>query len=380
MVIHFYAEEKSKGRFTVFLKCYISGQSVKFYPKIQCEGWDKKSERATGFNKANINDILNQLKLKAYDIEHALKRENRLTKTNFEKLLKGEGQRDFFSCFTEFINESRTRVNSTTGEKLVSKTIDHYRSCLAILTEFNKEYPITFESMDMKFYGRFRTYFMGLGRNQNTFGGKIRMIKTFLTWASYQGITVNPIYKKFERPQKYSDAEPLTGEQLEKLWKMKLELNPELREPLDIFLFLCSTGLRISDYNNLKPENFKEDHIKIHAQKTSGECVIPFFDDHYFRPKYIYDKYKGKLPKLVGQKLNPMLTQIGRMAKLNIDITSKTGRKTFATLKLLSGVNAFTIMRSTGHKDYKSFTAYVGISPEDVIKENRDKATFLKAI
>lgn len=381
MEVHFYAEKKSKDKYTVYLKCYINSEPVKYYPKIKCEAWNKEKEQAAGFNKANINSLLNQLKLKALDIEHDLKREGRLNKENFLRLLKGERQRDFFSAFKEFISESRTRVNNVTGKRLVSKTIDHYRSCVEILKEFDKQYPVTFESMDMKFYGKFRSYYMGLGRNQNTFGGKIKMIKTFLTWASYQGIQVNPIYKKFERPSKYSDAEPLTVDDLQMFWKLSYPDRPALQRSLDIFLFLCSTGLRISDYNNLKPDNFKEDHIKINAQKTSGECIIPFFDDNNFRPVFLYKKYNGILPKLTGQKLNLMLKDLVKEAKFTrIAITSKTGRKTFATLKLLSGVSPFTIMRSTGHKDYKSFRAYVGISPDDVIKENKEKATYLKVV
>ena len=378
MQVHFYAEKKSKDRYTVYLKCYIDSEAVKFYPKIHCQEWDKKKERALGFNKANINDELNRLELKALDIEHDLKKEGRLTKENFLRLLRGETQRDFFACFSEFIHESRTRVNTVTGKTLVGKTIDHYRSCLEILKEFDKTYPIHFEGIDMKFYGRFRSWYIGKGRNHNTFGGKIKMIKTFLTWATYQGIQVNPIYKKFERPSKYSDAEPLTAKELEKFWSIELE-NEARQRALDIFLFLCSTGLRISDYNSLTRDNFKRDHIKIHAQKTSGECIIPFFDDLLFRPVYLYEKYKGDLPKLSGQKLNKMLNLICIDQKFKrIDITSKTGRKTFATIKILQGVSPFTVMRSTGHKDYKSFRTYVGISPEDVVKENKEKASYLK--
>jgi integrase len=381
MQVHFYAEKKSKDRYTVYLKCYVSGEAVKFYPKIQCEDWDKKKERALGFNKANINDELNRLELKALDIEHDLKREGRLTKENFLRLLRGETQRDFFACFSEFIHESRTRVNRATGKTLVAQTINHYKSCVEILKEFDKIYPISFEAMDMRFYGRFRSWYIGKGNNHNTFGGKIKMIKTFLTWASYQGIPINPIYKKFERPSKYSDAEPLTAAELQRFWKIDLSEEPARERAFDIFLFLCSTGLRISDYNNLTKENFKEDHIKINAQKTSAECIIPFFDDQIFRPVSIYQKYDGELPKLSGQKLNKMLKLIAIEKKFKrIDLTSKTGRKTFATLNVLNGVSPLTVMRSTGHKDYKSFQAYVGISAVDVVKEFKDKATFLKAI
>lgn len=392
MEVTFILQQKNKSKLhQIFMVVSDRGlkPQVKYYTGRRIlpskDHWNKSKYKGVGSYYNGLNSRLSSLEGMARNVFDQLEKECKIGRDEFiRRLLIMDGKehrtkkdnKNFFDCFEQFIEESKSRVNPVTGESLVSKTIAHYQSCLNILKEFDPS--LSFETIDMKFYAKFRTWFLEK-RNQNTFGGKIRMIKTFLSWAIYQGLPVNIIYKKFERPQKYSDAEPLTAEELISLWNLKLELNPELRKPLDIFLFLCSTGLRISDYNSLKPEYFKGDHIKIKSQKTSGECIIPFFDDHYFRPKFIYDKYKGKLPTLSGQKLNPCLTKIAGVAKIKrIDITSKTGRKTFATLKLLSGVSAFTIMRSTGHRDYKSFRAYVGISPDDVIKENKEKATYLK--
>ncbi|WP_262500774.1 tyrosine-type recombinase/integrase [Rhodonellum psychrophilum] len=45
-------------------------------------------------------------------------------------------------------------------------------------------------------------------------------------------------------------------------------------------------------------------------------------------------------------------------------ISAHTGRKTFATLSLEKGIPAETVMKITGHTDYKSFQRYVTVTEE----------------
>jgi integrase len=45
-------------------------------------------------------------------------------------------------------------------------------------------------------------------------------------------------------------------------------------------------------------------------------------------------------------------------------ISAHTGRKTFATLSLEKGIPAETVMKITGHADYKSFQRYIKVTEE----------------
>ncbi|MEX2568541.1 MAG: hypothetical protein WD431_21545 [Cyclobacteriaceae bacterium] len=45
-------------------------------------------------------------------------------------------------------------------------------------------------------------------------------------------------------------------------------------------------------------------------------------------------------------------------------ISALTGKKTFATLSLEKGIPAETVMKITGHADYKSFQCYVKVTEE----------------
>lgn len=348
--------------------------------RIFPEDWNKKTGRAKGKEYDHINRRIMELRRKAEDVYYELKNREILTWDNFKMAIAtGKVEKDFFDYWQDFMEESKSRVSKLSGQKLKRRTFQHYNTCIDGFKEFAKKHPMTFKSMDMKFYGKARTYFINeLELHPNTFGNYIKGLKTFLNWALNQGLPVNPIYRSFEKPQMYQEAEPLNGEELLKLWSLDLG---DKQHYLDIFLFLCSTGLRISDYNSLSKSNFKTDHLDLSQSKTSGQAIIPFFDDLYFRPKFIFEKYKGELPKLSGQKLNDALKEIMKLDEVKftrIPVTSKTGRKTFATLKLMQGISPYTVMKSTGHKDYKSFQHYVGISPDDVIRENKEKAQLFK--
>jgi hypothetical protein len=117
--------------------------------------------------------------------------------------------------------------------------------------------------------------------------------------------------------------------------------------------------------------------IVFNAGKTGKRCVIPFFDDLYFRPVFLYKKYKGKMPSITGQKLNFWLKDQGIAS---FEVTSKTGRKTFCSIQYFEqGKEAQYVMASTGHSTEQEFKKYIGVNPDTIIKAHKEKATHLKA-
>ncbi|HQO64434.1 MAG TPA: tyrosine-type recombinase/integrase, partial [Syntrophorhabdus sp.] len=103
----------------------------------------------------------------------------------------------------------------------------------------------------------------------------------------------------------------------------------------------------------------------------------------------ILKKYKNKLPAFSNQKLNLHLKSLAKDAKINQNvamqryrgatredsispkhklITTHTARRTFITLSLEKGIRPEVVMAITGHKDYKTFKAYIKITDE--VKKN----------
>jgi integrase len=86
-----------------------------------------------------------------------------------------------------------------------------------------------------------------------------------------------------------------------------------------------------------------------------------------------------------NQKFNSYIKEIGKLVGIDEDIeiiryrgaekisqvfkkyyliSAHTGRKTFVTLSLEKGIPAETVMKITGHSDYKSFQRYVNVSEQ----------------
>jgi hypothetical protein len=113
-----------------------------------------------------------------------------------------------------------------------------------------------------------------------------------------------------------------------------------LERARDKFLQCAYFALHISDANKLAPRHldYALQVVRLKAGKTQLPCVIPFLDDDVFRPVAVIEKYRPLqlatcLP--VGTGLDDYLPAVAQLAGLTrIPLTSKVGRKTFATLKL----------------------------------------------
>lgn len=288
-------------------------------------------------------------------------------------------ENNFHDLFDEFISESKSRINGKKSEILVSGTVRHYQSTQNTIKDFEKKsgYKVSFEKINADFYSKFRSYCLNeKDFSPNTFGSKIKKLKTFLYWCQERDVPLSNKFWKFEVPQSYAEAEPLAGKELLDLWDKKCNWK------MDVFLALCSTAMRISDYNRVMTNMDKYimetklgKALVFKAQKTGELCIVPLFDDIYFRPLYLYNKYNGKMPSLSGQKLNDFLNDQEFIKRIRI--TSKTGRKTHCSIKYYEqGVEAQFIMKTTGHKSESEFKKYIGANVDQVLKAHLEKATF----
>jgi hypothetical protein len=289
----------------------------------------------------------------------------------------------FFALFEEFLKDSSTRINRQRNSVLSPASIKQYRAAMQFYKNFerDKKTVITFEKINSDFYSKIREYALNDKKyTVDTFGSRIKKLKTFLFWCQERDIQVSNKFQSFEVPEAYQEVEPISTETLLKLWKQKL--NPQDQKYLDIFLALCSSGMRISDYNivltNMDKYIVKTRQGKalvFNAKKTGAACVVPMKDDLYFRLETLYKKYSGKMPYMPGQKLNYWLKE----SALIEGGESKKGRKTFCSIKYFElGMEAQYVMKMSGHKTESEFKKYVGVKADTILKENNDKSQFLK--
>ena len=151
-----------------------------------------------------------------------------------------------------------------------------------------------------------------------------------------------------------------------------------LEHARDKLLLCCYTALRISDADRLAPRHVQGDFIKIEQGKTRERALIPYFDDDVFRPVALVSKYAPlRLPTCLPlvHNLGAYLPQVAQLAGITrLHLTSKIGRKTFATLKIYQGVPKAQVMLATGHKTETSFNRYLGIDEQELLHAFRKTA------
>ncbi len=254
---------------------------------------------------------------------------------------------------------------------------------------------IRFDKIDYNFMQAFQNHLIGweevhetTGKvktlNNITIAKQLSTLKTFLGYAKRQGIKVNDGYKDFSIKKDKLEVIALTQEELDLLFNYKLSSNKRLDQVRDVFCFSCVTGFRFSDLQQLKREHIKEMEIRLTIKKTKEPAIVPL--NQY--SKTILEKYKdlaSPIPMISNQKFNKYVKELCKLAGIDDSIeiirykgankqstiyrkheiiSAHTGRKTFATLSLEKGIPAETVMKITGHADYKSFQRYVKVTEE----------------
>ena len=348
--------------------------------------------------------------------KEAEKEEKRLQMEEAEKQKKQMTLTKFIDLYVKDIKEG----NKTTlqygrtyapGSRLgTANALEHFK-------DFMKDTGVTydFQDVDIECYTKYKAWLMsqdissdkneGKRRNElmkearekneamhysdNTIGRFIKQLKAVLRAADTRGYPVNPAYKsiEFKGQVQEIDAIYLTRAELEAMEKVdlsKMEDKKNYELARDLFMIGVWLAQRVSDYNNLKPENIKVidngdeqiTFVSIHQQKTGRLVEIPC----NAKIRAILNKYPDGLPHLSDQKINLYIKEIGKKAGIDDLIEVKetrggevtkryykkydlicthTARRTGATLMYLDGIPIYDIMKVTGHKSVTTLEKYI---------------------
>lgn len=302
-----------------------------------------------------------------------------------DNILKGN-KKTLIKFIEDYIEESKALRKEG--------TIKVYNTTLKYLKEYssylNKE--IDFNNITLEFYNQYLGYLSQQHNlSANTVGKHIKTIKSFLNEATERGYNDNLEFKKrkFKTLREESDSIYLTLDELKKFEKLNLSAIPRLEKVRDLFLIGCYTGLRFSDFTQIKPENIitEKSIIQIRTQKTGERVSIPL----HKTVRSILKKYDDRLPKAyANQVMNDYLKEVASLAglkeKVETTITrggkvekntyqkfklvsTHTARRSFATNLYLADIPSISIMKITGHKSERSFLQYIKVTQE----QNADK-------
>ena len=370
---------------------YSTGEKInpKFWnPKTQRAKESKQFKEYPEFNSRldklenGINNVFRRF------LNDGIQPNNDILKKALESELSGNilqgKKKTLFEFIEEYIEESK--LNKKIGTITVYKTVQRY------LKEYAENKNIDFDSITLEFYNAYMAYLtIDNNLSANTVGKHIKTLKTFMNEATERGHNQNLEFKKrkFKTIKEESDTIYLTIEELKTMEQIDLSASPRVDKVRDLFLIGCYTGLRFSDFTQIKPENIISDKsmLRIKTQKTGERVSIPLHPT----VRNLLEKYDNNLPKAnTNQVMNKYLKEVAGLAKLKDDVettitkggklikksvkkydlvTTHTARRSFATNLFLADIPAISIMKITGHKTERSFMQYIRVTQE----QNADK-------
>lgn len=313
--------------------------------------------------------------------------------------------------FREWMEEQKAKVSKRTGKARARTTISNFNGTYEKLREFEavRGEPLALLTMDLRrFYQPFWEWFTkDLGQSINTFGKHISRVRTFMEWAEDQELQVNRQYKKFEAPSLYVGVDALTEEELLAIAALDFR-SDELRRRLyygysakkggtlespevqaylaevelarDKFLECAYSAMHISEADAARRTDVQrvpglnDRVLVIDRGKTAKPCYVPFFDDQVFKLVQLTAKYAGQTEQLVPEcpTVNRHLKTIAKLVGLTrLNLTTKIGRKTFVTIKIMRGTPTRLVMMATGHTTEQSFNHYLGVDLVKLLEQYR---------
>jgi len=262
---------------------YSTGQ------KVAPEYWNSDKQRVKETKRfpqyREFNAFLQNLENEAFNIyRRAFNDGNILSLNEFRNELDvwiGRGENlsktTLFAFTEQFIEERKNSSQYAKG------SIKVYQTVYNKLKEFRnkRRRNFDFEDIDFDFLEDLRGFLVGQGYSQNYIHKLLTTLRTVLNEATERGVNTHTKYKtkRFKVSKEGVKKIYLSVADLQNLFNLNLSKNSRLEKVRDLFLIGSFTGLRYSDFSQLRPENFRKvdgkEVIEVKTQKTGTVVVIP---------------------------------------------------------------------------------------------------------
>lgn len=223
----------------------------------------------------------------------------------------------------------------------------------------------------------------GSGHNHATM--HVQRFKSFYDFAiDNDWVTKNP-FMNYKRKVENKEIVALDKKQLTALENLDLDLKSTSDVVRDLFVFSCYTGLAYGDLHEVSFEHIKENedgekYILKQRMKNDKPAIIPLLDSKPIEimEKYRLEEFQDKIFNVPSnQFMNDTLKSLATLARIKINLTTHTARKTCGTLLVANGVEMAVAQRVLGHSSINTtIQFYAKHSPDSIInavKKNRKK-------
>jgi len=395
-VVNYYLKDndvKNSKPTLIYLSFYYEGKRLRISikEKILAKNWNQEDQKARRSEEghAQLNQRLEKLTSdyqKAYRILLSLNKkitpDSLIEQVDEINNVVNKSNKTLMGFINDYIE--------TAVYKVKHGTIKSYKTTQSVLKKFqaHRRKRIDFDSIDLNFHDEYTAYLSkNLNYSGNTVGKHVKNLKVFMGEAKERGLTNNTDYLKkgFRVFKEDIDNIYLSEDEIRKLFDLDLSQKERMAFARDLFIVGCYTGLRFSDFSQIKRENIRNGMITLRTQKTNELVTIPVHP----LVEVIMNKYKGKYanslpPAFANQIMNGYLKDIGKLAEFEESvlisktiagkktsrtfkkhelITTHTARRSFATNLFLQEFPAISIMKITGHRSEKNFMNYIKMTP-----------------
>lgn len=393
--INFYLKEpESTSDSIILLSYYNKNFRFKFSigESIDPKKWNSQNQRAkrTFVGAQELNQFIESIeevvqKFIRTTLSHGEELTSKAIRSHLKNFLNKTDkvvEPKFFESLTQYLKVKEGKLSFNYLRTV--KTLQNH------LLEFQtkEKYKIDFKNIDLAFYELYTSFLFKKGLTNNTVGVDISRLKRFLDWSQEMGYNSSTFYKNksFKAIESETEMITLTEEELFKIYNLDLTKNKKLQNIRDSFCFGCFTGLRYSDIEKIRKENFRNGELIITILKTKEHTNIPLND----YAKEILFRNNFHLPMISNQKSNEYLKELLKHCEIDTLvkvtrfrgserleeikpkyqlISTHTARRTFVTLCLEKGLRPEVVMSITGHKNYKNFKKYIQLTDKVKISE-----------
>jgi len=357
---------------TIYILVNLCSQTTKFSTGISCDPkkFDEQIGRIKGESRQAIdkNMIIEKCLSRINDIFIKYRLQNEvITPELLKKEWKNPTRRvNFYAWMDE---EIRNRKGD-----LAASSLKQHRTLLSKMIGFKKR--LSFSEINPDFIECFRRYLKKEKNNDiNTIHNNMKNLKAYLNIAIRQGIISENPFSRIKIKKSKTDRVFLVESELLIFWKAYC--NHQLPDShncvLRHFLFMCFTGIRISDLKEITFENIWNGKLVFFPIKTRGVrkigAKIPL---NKYALSLIKDEGRktGKIFNCISeQRMNVKLKEIAAFLHIPKKITNHSGRHTFATIYLSMTKDVVGLQKILGHSDIAQTMEYVHIT-EDMLNDN----------
>ena len=183
-------------------------------------------------------------------------------------------------------------------------------------------------------------------------------------------IKANPCQGLSMEWENKEDTTHLTEEELFSI--ISTEWSDPVQKTVDAFLFMCYSGMHVSDYLSISQENIQStdrgQYLAYSREKNGQPATVPL------NPMLagLILKYGGieKLPKQAAQKMNIYLKVVAERCGIKKLLTNKIARKTFTDMSLnVRKLPEEIVSSMLGHKSTKYIRKYGKIRVKRILED-----------